>query len=88
MHAKEPPKIRNKYRKVATAVRELIYSSYLEGHVIILPTEQVILHIEDRHFSAIHWTVNKDKDPPGQNADGHGWQMSFEARSRTPRSRF
>ena len=63
VHAKEPLKIRNKYRKVATAVHKLIYSSYLEGHVIILPTEQVSLHIEDRHFSAIHWTVNKDKDP-------------------------
>ncbi len=56
------PKQRKKYTNlVSHAVNKLLHKQWLEGTVVILPTELVRL-IAGIHFSVIHWTTKAGKE--------------------------
>ena len=69
-----PPKLRQKYLGVATAVNKLVYEQYTKGNIVILPTEEAI-KIEGIHFSSLHWTLQFAKETGRMLADPSNGDM-------------
>jgi len=63
-----PPKLRQKYLRLSPAINKSIYELYKNNLVIILPTT-VAKEISGIHFSAIHWTLQADKEQGRTLAD-------------------
>lgn len=63
-----PPRLRNKYLRLAPAINKSIYELYKNNLIIIMPT-QVAREIEGVHFSALHWTMQSDKEQGRTLAD-------------------
>jgi hypothetical protein len=57
-----PPKLRKKYEfEVSNTVNKLLHQQWVNGTVILLPTELVRAHIVFVHFSFQHWTLKAGK---------------------------
>eukprot|EP01042_Synura_sphagnicola_P001097 gene1097-1236_t len=55
-----PPLLRNKYKRVCTAVNKMFFEGYLEGLVYLLPTHR-LLSMSGIHWSSAHWTTKAGK---------------------------
>ena len=63
-----PPKLRQKYLRLAPAINKSIYELYKNRLIVILPTS-VAKDIKGVHFSALHWTLQADKEQGRTLAD-------------------
>lgn len=59
-----PPPFRTKYLAVAPAVHKVLYDQFVEGSVLVIPTERACA-IPGIHFSVQHWALKKNK-PQGR----------------------
>jgi hypothetical protein len=78
-----PPRLRQKYLCVATAVNKLVYEQYMKRNVIIIPTGEAV-KIKGIHFSSLHWTVQFAKEAGRMLADPTNGEMplnTLEAKS-------
>ena len=63
-----PPKLRQKYLRLAPAINKSIYELYKNNLIVILPTS-VAKDVKGVHFSALHWTLQADKEQGRTLAD-------------------
>jgi hypothetical protein len=69
-----PPKLRQKYLGVASAVNKLVYEQYVKENIVILPTSEAV-KIEGVHFSSLHWTLQFAKEAGRMLADPSNGEM-------------
>jgi len=63
-----PPKLRQKYLRLAPAINKSIYELYKNKLIVILPTS-FAKNVKGVHFSALHWTLQSDKEQGRTLAD-------------------